>query len=925
MKRKVPRKKSGKAAVRRVHYVLSTHWDREWYQAFQDYRRRLVRLLDGVLKQIDAGKLRGPFTLDGQAILLEDYLEIRPQQRERIGRLVKSGMLKVGPWYVLPDEWLVSGEALIRNLELGRKIAREWGGVPSNAGFVCDLFGHISQLPQILAGFGITGGFLWRGLEPRATAHVLWKGADGTVLPCYRFGRAGYCDYTWDVRRSTEPNRAFDPATALLDLRAFLAKESDRTALNPILLFDGGDHLEPDSDHYALLFAQATDSGFPYEVVHSSLDDYLNDMLKDRKAITETVTGELREVARHSREKDQQWLIAGVLSSRIWIKQENAECQALLCQWAEPFACMASAFLGAEYPQSYLDTAWRWLLQNHPHDSICGCSIDQVHEDMKYRFAQCRQIAAAQIDESLHLLAAAVDGEPDGNEMRVLVANPLARDVDEPVDLVLRLPVEWGSYSEAFGFEPKPAFRLYEADGSELPYQLVGLVPRQTGRRVRPLKYPEMQKTNDVTVAVRLRIPALGYTTLLVREGGKSPRDGVIPPWTLPTRHAQAPSLATSERSMRNEFLEVAIESNGTLTVTDWRTRETYRRLLTFEDVADIGDGWFHGQAVNDQCIVSTAASAEIALVADGSQLCRFRIRTTLLLPRDFDFGRQMRSGERVPVQIESDVTLRAGCDRIEVCTRVKNVAKDHRLRVLFPTGANAQSYFADGAFDVIERRIGLPPDNHLNRELAVETTPQQSWTAVVGTKRGLAIISAGLPESAVRDQPDRPIALTLFRSTGKTVFTSGEPGGQLQGEMEFRYWIMPLARGIERRRLCLSGQQLAAGFRNVQLLTADIASHRGRRRIDPKGSLLTVEGEAVVTSVRQVQSEIQVRLFNPENTTQRVALRVLAWPKRAAVPIRVTPVSFEDKLIGPEASLCAKGSFTLFPKKIATLRFDRK
>lgn len=82
-----------------------------------------------------------------------------------------------------------------------------------------------------------------------------------------------------------------------------------------------------------------------------------------------------------------------MLSSRVWIKQENAVCQTLLCHWAEPFTALAQVALGKTAAPGYLATAWKWLLQNHPHDFIGGCSIDAVHADMHYRFHQSHRIA----------------------------------------------------------------------------------------------------------------------------------------------------------------------------------------------------------------------------------------------------------------------------------------------------------------------------------------------------------------------------------------------------------------------------------------------------------------------------------------------------------------------------------------------------
>ena len=182
------------------------------------------------------------------------------------------------------------------------------------------------------------------------------------------------------------------------------------------------------------------------------------------------------------------------------------------------------------------------------------------------------------------------------------------------------------------------------------------------------------------------------------------------------------------------------------------------------------------------------------------------------------------RSDRMLEMVIDSLVSLRPGSDRLEVVTTIANPAADHRVRLLMPTGADARSYLCDTPFDVVERPIALLADNHLYRELAVETGPQQSWTAVSDGRRGLAVVSCGLPETAVQDLPERPIALTLFRSTRRTVFTDGEPQGLLLGhKLMFRYQIVPLAGPIDPARLCRLGQRLAAGLRNVQLTAKDL------------------------------------------------------------------------------------------------------
>ncbi len=168
---------------RPVHYTLSTHWDREWREPFQGIRYALVALLDRVIAGLEDGRLHGPFQTDGQSILMDDYLEIRPDRRAQVERLTREGKLVVGPWYSMPDEFTVSGEALIRNLLVGRQDARALGGEPSRAGYVPDMFGHNSQMPQIFAGFGIPRRLRLAGSEPGpAEFHLARCGRHGDAV-----------------------------------------------------------------------------------------------------------------------------------------------------------------------------------------------------------------------------------------------------------------------------------------------------------------------------------------------------------------------------------------------------------------------------------------------------------------------------------------------------------------------------------------------------------------------------------------------------------------------------------------------------------------------------------------------------------------------------------------------------------------------
>lgn len=899
---------STQVQTRKIYYVLSTHWDREWYQSFQDYRHRLVQLMDRVLDGIENGVLKGPFQTDGQAIILEDYLEVRPERRAQVERFAREGLLAIGPWYVLPDEFLISGESHIRNIRLGRQIARNFGTSPSDAGFICDLFGHISQMPQIFAGFGIKGAFLWRGVNLDDKRHLVWTGADGSELVCYKFANIGYCDYAFKVRDADKHGVDFTPADKEEKLEKYLRFEASETEIDSVLIFDGGDHQEWDRETYSVLSPRLGQSDDLFSYQHTSLDEYIEDMLAQKDRIATRLSGELREPGRTCGKASHQ--IHGVLSSRVWIKQLNQHCQNLLTLEVEPLRAFANRALSMEYPQGYLNVAWQHLIRNHPHDSICGCSIDAVHEDMKYRFAQCSQIGERLVIEATQRLAASIEGDVAAKEVRVAVFNPLAEAFDEVAELTLEIPSDFPAWGEFFNFEAKPAFRLEDSDGNEIPFQRLGQRKDRGRMRIWDAKFPEHYRVNEVRVSLPLKIAGLGYTSFKIKPGVQNE----------PIRYPQDSGLANGARGMENEFLAVRIESNGTLTVTDKRNGEVYADFLTFEDRADIGDGWFHGVAVNDQIQVSTAAQADIALIENGPNTAAFRVRTTMRVPEKFEFPTMTRSERRVEMHIDSVIRLRKGQDFLEVQTTIDNNADDHRVRVMFATNASTDKYVTDTPFDVVERTTAIRPDNHEYSELEVETKPQQSFCAIHDGRRGLAVIATGLMEACVRDLEDRPLALTLFRGTGRTVGTDGEPQGQLRGRMEFRYMVKPLSASPHYTQLTRLGQRLATGLKTVHVQPTDQKLRKDpKQTVPPRGGFLEVHGDAILTSARMEGSALEVRLFNPTSAAieSKLVLGSLAGKFNSVteVDLESNPVKTSNaKLDGNVVSL------KLAAKKILTI-----
>ena len=394
-----------------VYVIPHTHWDREWYASFQQFRVRLVHVMDALLDLLERDPSFTHFNLDAQTVVLQDYLEIRPEKRETLQKFVRDRRLGVGPWYVLPDEFLVSGESLVRNLLLGHRLANDFGHV-QKVGYIPDTFGHISQLPQILRGFDIPFAMHFRGLdEGDLKSELCWQSPDGSsVLLRHLPTDLGYANAS---------ALADEIQAAASDLRAIARYEARRAASSVLLALNGVDHLPAREDIPAIVEAANELCKGDYVFRQGSLEEYfdaLQSALGDQPL--QTVFGELRDVNRTPGRDNR--LLPHILSARIYNKIQNERTQTLLERWAEPWSALLWS-QGEEYPQAFLWKSWEWLLQNHPHDSIGGCSIDAVHRQMETRFAWASEIAEEITSERFELLARRIDLSSLGEDEAALI------------------------------------------------------------------------------------------------------------------------------------------------------------------------------------------------------------------------------------------------------------------------------------------------------------------------------------------------------------------------------------------------------------------------------------------------------------------------------------------------------------------------
>ena len=954
-----------------LHLVSHTHWDREWYEPFQVYRSRLVVLVDSLLEILDQEPDYRSFTLDGQTVVLEDYLEIRPDRRQVLEAHIRAGRLHVGPWYVLPDEFLVSGESLIRNLMRGARVASVFGGGLS-LGYTPDSFGHAAQLPQILQGFGMEAAVLRRGLADEPI-ELIWEAPDGSsVLLLYL--RDGYDNAAW-IR--------YDRDGLLEDLTAARDSLALHSASSHLLLLHGTDHMVPKPGLPRAL--SRVQSRLRDRIAHSNLPDYVG-------AIRNEVDSESLPVARGAlRNPKRHHLLPGVLSTRMPVKQWNHRCQTLLERWTEPMMAWATLLAdrheeGVAYDHwgPLLEGAWRELLQNHAHDSICGCSVDAVYEDVERRFSASEIIAETVRLEAASVLVRHIDTTPpasvDAVGPALVVLNPVvgarsdlvratvagfgtARGIEVLDDEGRPVPVQGGHYksqelvSAELEREGMARFLVHLGRGRLMgkPVVLVriaaqgevasvevavaekgapdGAALSQGLARLESL----LQEGSIHTFQVRVHleetellfraeeIPGQGYRTYWLRSG---PARHSGPPAHGPGPAGSPPAPGTpASPELENDHLRVQVDqATGRLDVLDKTSGVVYHGLNRFVDGGDRGDAYNYCPPEQDRPVDRPTEPPQIKVLETGPVRRTLEIRSTYRLPAALTPDRRARGGEGVEVPLTSRVSLPPGIPRVEIETEVGNRARDHRLRVHFPTPFSSQSARVDGAF-----LVGAPPASPAPAETDwVEqpspTVPVHSFLWLGNERSGLAVAVRGLPEGEVLSGPHgAEAAITLLRCVGwlsrddlstRRGHAGPElaiPRAQCLGDHRFHYALLPSSgdwhEAYRRAQAYLSPLE-------AQLVTPTPGA------LPSVASLLEVHPDSVAVSAVKPPATgkgLIFRLYNLEEKEVPAQVRTgLPFRRAARVSLNEEEVLEELPLEGGRAV-----TLTLRPFQIATIRLS--
>lgn len=778
-----------------VHIISHSHWDREWYLPFESHRMQLVELIDNLFELFETDPDFKSFHLDGQTIVLDDYLAIRPENRDKLQHYIDEGKLKIGPFYILQDDYLISSEANVRNTLIGQAECAKWGK-STPVGYFPDTFGNMGQAPQILQKSGIHVAAFGRGVKPigfdnqvledeqftSQFSEMYWQGADGSRV-------LGILFANWYSNGNEIP---VDREEALAFWKQKLADVRDYASTNQWLMMNGCDH-QPVQKNLSQAIRVANELFPDVTFIHSSFDDYVKAVERALPEQLSTVTGELT-----SQETDGWYTLANTASSRIYLKQAFQENSNLLEQVVEPLTIIT----GGKHHKDQLTYAWKTLLQNAPHDSICGCSVDEVHSEMETRYAKVHQVGSFVKDNLLNEWKTKIDShEADSERLFTVVNTGLHDKIDTvTVDVTLATCDFHGTHpTEAYkqmAELPVPNFVVKDLAGHPVEAKIEDLganfhydLPKD--------KFRQAYIARQLRVTLPVHLPALSWTTYQLVEGEAQERAGLYQNGVIDT-----------------PYVTVSVEDG--LTVYDKTTHEAYEDFLRFEDRGDIGNEYIYFQPKGTQPIYAALVGTEV--LENNARYAKVLLEHDLTIPVSADEQLEAeqrglvefmhraagRSDDLTTIRLQTEMTVFVDSPQIRFKTRFTNAAKDHRIRVVFKTHNTSKTNDSESIYEVVTRPNQPAPvwENPENPQ------HQQAFVSLYDDEKGVTVSNIGLNEYEILD--DDTIAVTILRASGELgdwgYFPT--PEAQCLREMEVIYAVE-----------CHQAQERFAAYRRAKAL----------------------------------------------------------------------------------------------------------
>ncbi|MFX1323225.1 MAG: glycoside hydrolase family 38 C-terminal domain-containing protein, partial [Promethearchaeota archaeon] len=660
---------------------------------------------------------------------------------EELKKYIRERRLSIGPMYVLPDEFLISGELLIRNLLIGNQIAKKFGRV-MKAAYIPDPFGHIAQLPQIISGFEIPSIIFERGFgnefeENNLNMEFIWEspGNAASVLAIHLIRGYSSLVYLDTILEDGKYKKAMEKIKRVAnDIEIY-------TATPIVLLNNGSDHREAYPEIPEIV--KQWNELHPDILLEQNDFEYYIDKVLSVNPKLKSFEGELRG-SKYSP------ILSGVLSARMWIKQRNTKIEYLFEKYTEPISAITMVLDKSQkfnYPYSYIQNGLKWLIKNHPHDSICGCSIDQVHNEMKTRFDWAEQIGIEVFNHSFMYLSGLINFKPqENNRIALIIFNPLPW---KRKDIVI-----FNAISKANNLQQKfpKDFKLTDSDNNEIVYQDYPIQGE-----------PRFSREIDISYQFSFlaEVPACGYKVYYINLEETAKKDII-----------NEINFILGENSIENEFYKVEVKNDGQINILDKKGNIWFEKVCQFEDIADWGDEYDYSGPTRNQVdkkyTTDDAKIVELIPFLNGPSQKSIKMKMILNLPESLTPDRLKREKNLFENVITLYVSLYKGINRIDFKIDLENKCKDHRIRVLFPSKIISDKVFCDGHFYIVPRNITIPNGKKW-RQKPSKTSHQKDFIALHDESKSYSILNRGLPEyEAIKNEDGTiTVAITLLRSIG--------------------------------------------------------------------------------------------------------------------------------------------------------------
>jgi len=906
-------------------YVIPhTHWDREWRYPLWKNRQLLIDFFRQLLSVLDNDPEYRCFLLDGQCSPVDDYLEVMPQDKEKLCGYIKEGRIAIGPWYTLPDLYPVDGECLVRNLIKGMRVAEEYGQSLKVA-YMTFGWGQTAQLPQIYDQCGFDFIICAKKVSPERApnAEFLWESPDGTQVLTTRLGefaRAGLLFYCYiDCRYGVEflgPDYQYKPEVCGM---AYHPADENRAAqdhfliepkkgLYPQMLKDGLEKAWQATDNTLVpghrLFLNGCDFSSPQPELGRFLRD-ANALLKDREMVNATLEEyarvihreidrkKLRVVKGELRDGPSYSCSGNALATRIYLKQLNKQVQNQLLRRTEPYTAFMG-LMGKEYQDKMIDIAWKYLFQCHAHDSINGVTQDKTADDVENRLQQALEISEVVFDRVAGDIVRRIDlSSYSPNDILLVVFNSLPRNTNDVIKVCIDLPQSenmWNFTIADYNGNPvavqeyskqEHVAAVHDLDGRPWPYNVD--------------RHNIYIETGDV--------PAYGYKVYSLRKKEAFKRNFF---YDIEMRTSAGEEIGTSNNVLENEYLKITANPGGTIDLVDKERGKEYKGLHYFEDSGDVGNYWAYYPPYNNEVITSQGSPCKISMKANGPLCATLAVETTMKIPVGGDRpdygvrGPSQRHKHTVDLTILSEFILKKGSRRVDVHTSLTNTAENHRLRVAFPTGIKTEVASSSGHFTVDTRPAISTRDSEGNFFPEMNTLPMQHFVDVSDGKNGLAFLNNCLTEYEL----DRTtLYLTLFRAMNNEINTGwrvvnkypDQKGSQLLRNLEFDYAIYPHSGNWEKGHVYHEAEHFNSQLYPVQIsgqpqhdyadAVIEKVAATPERTLPLSTSLFEIDAEHLILSAIKKAEDRDtwiIRLFNPTDHEIKGSLKFFSSLNKA-------------------------------------------